>query len=259
MRLTPRMIPYFSLTEIPLGPITLHVWGLLLAIGFVVGSFAAGWVAKRRGLKTGIVYDLVPWLAIASMVGGRLGHVLFYEPAYFVAHPAEIFAIWHGGLSVFGGIFACIAVSIFYLHKKRVDLHSYADVLIFGLPFGKIFGRLGCFLIHDHPGTLTHTVLGVKYSNGEVRHDLGLYLALNAFLMSLFFIFLARRPRRQGIYIVAFSLWYGTARFFLDFLRIVDVRYGGLTPGQYFSIALVFFGLFYALWITKRAKKPETR
>lgn len=253
------MIPYFSLTEFSLGPITLHVWGLLLALGFIAGSLAAGWLAKRRGLRAAVVYDLVPLLAIAGMFGGRAVHVLVYEPAYYAAHPLEAFAIWQGGLSVYGGILACIAVGIAYLRLKKVDIHAYADVLVFGLPVGKVFGRIGCFLIHDHPGTLTHFALGVKYPDGEVRHDLGLYLALNALAMSIVFFWLARKERPRGTYIVLFAAWYGIARFFLDFLRVVDVRYAGLTPGQYFSLALVFFGVFYALWIKKQAKKQETR
>lgn len=248
------MIPYFELTKVSLGPLTLHVWGILLALGFVVGTLVAGWMAKKRGLKTSIVYDLVPWLAIAGMLGGRIVHVLFYEPTYYAAHPLEAFAIWQGGLSVYGGFFACIAFGIWYLRRKQADVFAYADVMVFGLPFGKILGRIGCFLIHDHPGTLTDFALGVKYPDGEVRHDLGLYLAINAALLSLFFMWLARRPRSTGTYIIAFSLWYGTARFFLDFLRVVDVRYAGLTPGQYFSFLLVVFGVAMALWIKNKAK-----
>lgn len=253
------MLPYLSLTSLPIGPITLHVWGILVALGFLVGTLAAGWMAKKRGLQTSAVYDLAPWLAIAGMVGGRLGHVFFYEPAYFLQNPLEIFAIWHGGLSVYGGIFACIAVGLLYLRRKRVDVFAYSDVLIFGLPFGKIFGRIGCFLIHDHPGTLTDFVLGIKYPDGDVRHDLGLYLAMNAFILSTLFLWLARKERPTGMYIVVFALWYGVARFFLDFLRVVDVRYFGLTPGQYFSLMLVVFGTAMALWITDRAKKGKGR
>lgn len=251
------MLPYFSFTSISFGPIALHVWGMLVAVGFFVGTLMAGWMAKRQGLKPSVIYDLAPWLTIAGMIGGRLGHVFFYEPAYFLQNPLEIFAIWNGGLSVYGGIFACIAFGIWYLRRKQVDVYRYADALVFGLPFGKVFGRLGCFFIHDHPGTLTHFFLGVKYPNGEVRHDLGLYLAINAFFLSLLFLWLARKDRSVGTYIAVFALWYGAARFFLDFFRIIDVRYAGLTPGQYFSLLLFLFGGGMVLWITKRAKSSK--
>ncbi len=263
------MIPYFSFTSFSLGPLTLHVWGIFLALGFLVGTLAAGWMAKRKGLSSSVICEMAPWFAIAGMIGGRIGHVLFYDPAYFYAHPLEIFAIWQGGLSVYGGILGCILVFFIFgagLKPARtnasIDMHAhrfaYADALIFGLPFGKIFGRIGCFLIHDHPGTLTHFILGVKYPDGEVRHDLGLYLAINAFFLSLLFLLLARKNRPTGTYIVVFSLWYGTTRFFLDFLRVVDVRYMGFTPGQYLSLLLIIFGIGMALWITRKAKRGES-
>jgi phosphatidylglycerol:prolipoprotein diacylglycerol transferase len=82
---------------------------------------------------------------------------------------------------------------------------------------------------------------------------------MNAFILSALFLWLARKERPTGTYIVVFALWYGVARFFLDFLRVVDVRYAGLTPGQYFSLILIIFGTAMALWITDRAKKRKGR
>ena len=249
------MIPYFTLTEIQIGPLAIHAWGLFVVIGFFVGGAAASWMAKKRGQNPKVIWDLLTSFMLLGMVGGRIGHVLFYEPAYYAAHPLEIFQIWHGGLSVFGGLFACIAYGIWYMRRKQLDVWQYADIMAFGLPFGKVFGRIGCFVIHDHPGTLTDFVLGVKQSNGEVRHDLGLYLALNAFAMSLVLLALSRKERPTGFYVAFFCIWYGTARFFLDFFRVVDVRLWMFTPGQYFCFILILFGISTALWITKRSKK----
>ncbi len=253
------MIPYIALTTFSLGPVTLQVWGILVAIGFFVGTCAAAWLAKRREKNASLVYDIAPWLAGVSMLGARVWHVVFYDPAYFIAHPEKIIAVWEGGMSVFGGFFACIVFGIVYLKRKNVDVHAYADVLVFGLPFGKIFGRIGCFLIHDHPGTLTDFALGVEYPHGEVRHDLGLYLAINAVLMSAVFWWLAKRGAKQGTFITLFLIWYGTARFFLDFLRVIDTRIAGLTPGQYFAMLFVCGGIAYGLWIKHRAKTKESR
>ena len=248
------MIPYIEWKTIELGPLTLQVWGLFVALGFLAGTLAAAWLARRRGQDPKIVYDIVPWLVVAGMVGGRLGHVLFYDLPYFIHHPAEIFAIWHGGLSVFGGFLACLAVGVWYLRRRQVDVWQYADTLVFGLPFGKAIGRIGCFLIHDHPGTATDFVLGVKYPDGIVRHDHGLYLSINGFIMALVFLWLARRPRPAGTYIAIFSLWYGFVRFFLDFYRAIDTRYFGLTPAQYLCVILFIFGLGTAVWIRKKQK-----
>ena len=251
------MIPFFSLSTISLGPLTLHVWGIFLALGFLLGSFMACRVAKQRGDTPDIIIDLTLWLMVAGMVGGRLGHVLFYDPVYYMNHPAEILEIWRGGLSVYGGIILGAIVAVWRLRKANVDVWRYADLIAFGLPFGKVLGRLGCFLIHDHPGTATDFVLGVQYPDSVVRHDLGLYLAVNAFFLSMMFLWLSRKPRPVGTYLAIFSVWYGVARFFLDFLRVVDVRYFGLTPGQYFSMTLFGFGIWMLLWI-KRQQKSAT-
>ncbi len=249
------MIPYLSLTTFPLGPFTIHVWGVFVTLGFLFAGFMATRIAKQRGDNPEIIWDLVLWMIVAGMVGGRLGHVLFYDPAYYAAHPLEIFEIWKGGLSVYGGFILGAIVAAWRLRRQHVDVWRYADIVAFGLPFGKWIGRIGCFLIHDHPGTATDFALGVQYPDGMTRHDLGLYLSINGFVLAMVMLWLSRKERPTGYYIAVFSIWYGVVRFFLDFLRTIDVRYFGLTPGQYFSIVLFIFGLGTVVWITKRPKK----
>lgn len=248
------MIPYIEWRTIELGPLTLQVWGLFVALGFFVGAVAAAWLAKRRGHDPKVVYDLVPWLVFAGMIGGRLGHVLFYDLPYYLEHPLEIFALWHGGLSVFGGLIACTLVGVWYMRRHQIDVWQYSDILIFGLPFGKAIGRIGCFLIHDHPGTATDFFLGVQYPDGVVRHDHGFYLSLNACLMAAVFLWLARKPRPFGTYIAIFCIWYGIVRFILDFYRAADVRYLGLTPAQYLCGVLLMIGIATAVWIRRKPK-----
>jgi phosphatidylglycerol:prolipoprotein diacylglycerol transferase len=142
-----------------------------------------------------------------------------------------------------------------YLRQRQVDFLIYADTLAFGLPVGIWLGRLGCFLIHDHPGTATHFLLGTRYPDGVVRHDLGLYESLAAFLMAGVFLLSVRRPRLTGTYLAIFAIWYGALRFGLDFLRIIDSRYLGLTAGQYLGLVLIISGLGLSVWIRKGLKK----
>lgn len=238
------MIPYLEWTQVQIGPFTLYVWGFFVASGFLLGTWVAAQYARKQGLQAKIIFDLAFWMMIAAMVGGRLGHVLFYDFAYYVQHPLETLYIWEGGLSIFGGFIACVIIGVWLLRKKQVNVWKYADAAVFGLPIGLFIGRIGCFLIHDHPGTATDFLLGVEYPDGVVRHDHGLYLSLNGLVLAMLFWFLTKKERPVGTYIAVFSIWYGTVRFFLDFYRAVDIRYNGLTPGQYFAIVLVGFGVW---------------
>lgn len=248
------MIPFIEWKTIIIGPLTLQVWGLFVALGFLVGAGVAQRFARTRGQHADVIAGLAVWMVVAAMVGGRLGHVLFYELDYYLAHPWEIFALWNGGASMFGGLLACVFVGVLYLRHRRVDVWQYADTTVFGLPFGLAVGRIGCFLIHDHPGTASDFFLAIKYPDGIGRHDLGLYEAINSALMAVVFLLMARKRPSVGVYIGVFSVWYGLFRLFADMLRTVDTRYFGLTPGQYLGGVLAVFGVSVLMWIKRRQK-----
>ncbi len=243
------MIPYIELTTIHVGPITLYVWGIFVALGFLFGAHMGGWFAQRHGLVRKVLFDLLFWAMVGGLVGGRLGYMLFYNFEGFIADPLSTFNVWDGGLSLFGGLILASVLGIWYLKRSHLDVWAYSDAAFFGLPFGLWIGRIGCFLIHDHPGTATDFFLGVQYPDGVTKHDHGLYLSINGLALGLFMLWLARKPRPVGTFIATFAVWYGTVRFILDFYRVADVRYGGLTPAQYLSLALFAFGLvlFYTL------------
>ncbi|HBP00016.1 MAG: Prolipoprotein diacylglyceryl transferase [Candidatus Uhrbacteria bacterium GW2011_GWF2_41_16] len=254
------MIPYIYFPHFSVGPLTIQVWGLMVALGFLIGATVSARMIKKQGLDAVMLWDLLVWILIASMVGARLFHILFYEPSYYFAHPFEIMAIWNGGMSSMGGFAGAVIASIWFLRRRHVDVWKYADAAIFGLPLGYGIGRIGCFFIHDHPGTATDFFLGIRYPDGMIRHDLGLYLFLNGFLLFAIFLLLVKYRVRQGMYLVTFLLWYGISRFFLDFLRatsgpIVDTRYLFLTPAQYASLGMITYGCF--LFWKFRQKKTE--
>ncbi len=248
------MIPYLAWHTINLGPITLQVWGLFVGLGFIFASYMAGRLAKQRGLDPNIIYDLTLLMVLGAIIGGRLGHVFFYAWPYYSQHLLEIIEVWKGGLSMFGGLIVCALIAVWYLRRAKVDLAAYADVVAFGLPFGFMIGRLGCFLIHDHPGTATHFFLGVQYPGNVVRHDLGLYEVINGAGMAIVFLCLVHKKAKPGLFLGLFCLWYGLFRLLTDGLRLVDTRYFGLTPGQYLGAVLALIGL-RLLWITKMRKQ----
>ncbi|MDO8583718.1 MAG: prolipoprotein diacylglyceryl transferase [bacterium] len=245
------MIPYFVSTTYHVFGIPLQTWGTFVALGFAVGTFVAWRRAKARGLDPNVVTDLAFWIFIGAFVGARLFHVVFYEPSYYLSHPLELFDLRKPGFAMFGGFVGAAVVFWWFVKKRGLDFLAYADVLAWGLPWGCGIGRIGCFLIHDHPGTLTSFIGAVRYPDGQARHDLGLYLSVIGFLTGIVFLLIGRKQRRVGFWFGLYMMIEGVVRFSLDFLRVTDVRYFGLTPTQILSVPLFAIGL----WLVLRRKK----
>ncbi len=251
------MIPYFQFTAFYIGPVRMYVWGLMVALGILLGTWIALREAKKRGLDVAQFERAAFWIILWSFVGARAGHVIFYEWHYYSSNLVEIFKIWHGGLSSYGGFIGGILAGLWTLRRERGRLWSYADCAAYGGAAGWTIGRIGCFLIHDHPGTLTDFVLAVKQPDGTARHDLGLYDGLLSAGIFLLFLLLSRRKLPTRACALLFMILYGGGRFFLDFLRARDLpgsdaRYFNLTPAQYLSVVMVLVGVYFLLpFLTK--------
>jgi phosphatidylglycerol:prolipoprotein diacylglycerol transferase len=244
------LIPWFEvpILEIPIGSFTLplHGFGMLVAIGFMVGSQVSMGRARRLGLDPNVINRLVGWLVAGTFVGGHVGYGLMYKPDEYLAHPVEFLYAWQG-LSSFGGFAVCVPIAIWFFYKEKVNVWAYLDCLALGMTVGWFFGRMGCFVAHDHPGTVTNFWLGVYgicpgQGHNVACHDMGLYEGLWSLAMFAIFGLVDRRPLVPGTLVTALGLAYAPTRFMMDFLRpeTNDARYGGLTPAQWFCIVLVF-------------------
>lgn len=250
------MIPYFEFTSIHLGPITFQVWGTFVALGILLGSFISARFAKRRGLDHQHIYNGAFWIILGAFLMARVFHIVAYDPSFYSHNPSELIKVWHGGFSVIGGFIGAIIAYILYIKRNHLAWLSYVDSFIYGLPLGLACGRIGCFLIHDHPGTATNFFLGVKNENGpNAFHDHGLYLSLNAFLLAIVFWFLAKNPRSEGFFVRVFLIWYGAVRFALDFWRIGDQTYLGVTPAQYAAFLMFLVGVIWSLSLMNKSDK----
>lgn len=175
------MIPWFQYQTISVGFLKLNVWGIFVSLGFLAGIVVSYFELRRKKLETKHVFDLAFWIILSAMIGGRLLYVLEYLKFYFAA-PLDILKIWQGGMSVYGGFIGATLAAVIYFKKHKLDFWQYADALAFSLPLGLFIGRLGCFLIHDHPGLRTNFFLGVAYPDGG-RFDLGLLLSINGLIL----------------------------------------------------------------------------
>lgn len=241
------MIPYFEISTFNLGRLTIHTWGFLVSIGFAVGMWAAYRRAKRVGLHGDVILDLAFWILFASVIGARFFHVFFYEWGYYQTHLPEIIRIDQGGLSSFGGFIGAAIAFALVAKRRHLNVWRYADCLMFAWPLGHSIGRLGCFLTHMHPGRLSNLPFAVAYPDGA-RLDMGLIESVLLLSYWVIMLFVARRPRFDGFYLISGMLFYGFMRFGLDFLRasdlpVSDARYFGLTPAQYGSAVLVILSI----------------
>lgn len=244
------MIPWVEAHLIHLGPVSLQVWGTFVAAGFFVATWIAARRARTRGLDAAHVWDAAFWIFIAAFIGSRAVHIFLYEPGYYRSHSWEALDPTAPGYAIIGGIIAGVAALYFFCRRKGLNFLAYADTLAWGVPWGCGIGRIGCFLIHDHPGTLTSFILGVKYPDGSTRHDLGLYLSLTGFTIGGLFLLLNRRPRQPGFWVGSFFVFDSVIRFVLDFLRVADRRFFFLTPTQW--IVIPFFAI--GLWLVARRR-----
>ncbi len=284
------LIPYFEPVKIQITEgFAIHGFGIMVAIAFIVGGHFGMDKARRDGLEPELINRLIGWLIGAVFVGGHLGHVIFYEPHRVLEDPLFLFKVWEG-LSSFGGFIGCLLVTIWFFGREGrnrqaenaaraaqglplyppIRYWDYGEACAYGWAFGWIFARTGCFLAHDHPGTVSEFWLAVRGicetapgNTAIACHDLGLYEALWAVPMSAFFWLADRRPRFNGFFQGFWCLCYGAARMFYDGLRTHDTRWlegvlgaQGVTPGQVLSFAMMLLGVIVLL--TRRGQ-PAAR
>ncbi len=248
------MLPDIKTVElISIGPVHLTPFGPLVAIGILAGRALTLHRAQQAGIDRDDMDDAILYTLLAAFFFAHFVEVVFYHPEQVARQgPVYLLKFWKG-ISSFGGFFGGIFGFLFYVYRKKVHAPLlYAECILQGLVLGWIFGRLGCTTIFDHPGEFSNFFLAFQQPEGA-RHNLGFY----EFLFTLFVLFpatliLHHLKARPGTYSAAVLILYTPVRFFLDFLRVGadqkgDVRYLGLTPGQYGSILLLMLGIFLAI------------
>lgn len=274
------MIPYFEQPQVHIGPITIAAFGVIVAAAVMLGMTLGARRFRELGLDPTFGESFGWWVVIGGFIGAHLFAVLFYFPEKVAENPLILLKFWEDISSFGGIVGATIGMGIFLHRRgvplDAATRWAYVDVAAYVFPVSLMIGRLACSFAHDHPGTVTRFPLAVSLARADARayitrvyenagrvaelpppdvlarlgfHDLGwyefLYLAAVVVPVTLT---LARRERRQGrggrhrpgTFLAAFIALYMPVRFGLDFLRVSDVRYAGLTPAQW--AALVALG-----------------
>lgn len=228
--------------------------------------------------------DLLTWIILGIILGGRLGFVLFYQPGYYLQNPAEILRIWQGGMAFHGGLLGVVIVSVIFIRRHQIYLPSAADVIAFAVPPGLFLGRIANFINGELWGRPTDLPWGVAFPGPAAqfcptvegicaRHPSQLYEALlEGLILGLLLLWLIYRRgalKTPGLVTGLFFAGYGIARFLVEFVRQPDAQFIsegnplglawhingiGLTMGQFLSLPMILFGLWCIWWA--RRKRP---
>ncbi len=244
--------------------IQIRSYGLLLAISFFVGILLGGRRAKERGIAPQIVMDLGVLIIIASIVGARLLYVVFHLDQY--TNPLQLFAIWEGGATFYGGFIGAILASYFYVQHKKVSFFRMFDVLVPSIALGLFISRFGCFLSgccfgkptdlpwgvhfpHDSPAGVAAAEYAARHGLVDVAlHPAQVYSALYGLIIFVTLMLVDNRLKeRRGALTGLFLIMYGVARFSIDFVRLYEdnALWGGLTFNQYISIGMLLLGAYF--------------
>lgn len=242
----------------------IYFYGILIALGFVLAMFYCARNAKRFGLKEDDVYDFMIWLLPMSILGARLYYVAFSLEDY-LSQPSRIFAVWEGGLAIYGGIIAGAITLVIVSKHKKIPARAFLDLAVYGLLIGQIIGRWGNFMNREAFGAETEIFcrMGLTAPNGTTIyvHPTFLYESLwNAVLLCALIIFERRGHRRyDGQCALLYFFFYGLGRMWIEGLRTDSLYIGssGIRVSQLLSFVLVLTALIIMLIVRKRAPSPE--
>jgi len=219
---------------ISIGPLTIHTYGFLVALGFAVGILTAIKVGKAQGVPSQQVMDIAFVMIVCAIVGSRLFYVLI-NVSYYKAHPLDIFKLWQGGLVFSGGLVATAAAMIWYLKRHHLSFWSTGDLWAPSLALGQAIGRIGCHMAGCCYGRPTGTSWGVVFTHPKSLAPLNLPLyptqifeAFGGLAIFLLVLFLHGKRKFEGQVFLWYLILHSTARLFAERFR-GDER--GFIPG----------------------------
>jgi phosphatidylglycerol:prolipoprotein diacylglycerol transferase len=263
------VIPFPDIDPVALrlGPISIKWYGLAYMAGLLLGWFYVKrllaldrlWPGDKRPFPVDKADDLLLFMTVGVLVGGRLGNVIFYEPGYYLRQPLEIFAVWKGGMAFHGGLIGSILAIMLFARRVGANVWSALDLCAAATPMGLFFGRLANFINSELWGRPSSMPWAMVFPDGgpAPRHPSQLYEAgLEGLALFAALWWLAHRAqalRRPGTVAGAFLVGYGLARSFCELFREPDFVVGPLSAGVLYSLPMVVAGVWMMLRAGRRA------
>ncbi|WP_422037378.1 prolipoprotein diacylglyceryl transferase [Roseibium sp.] len=257
---------------IEVGPFALRWYALAYIVGIILAWRYMRALALNDRLWNGAkrpspleLDDFVLWGTLGIIIGGRLGYVLFYNPAYYLSNPGEAFAVWSGGMSFHGGFAGTVIAMILFAWRRGLPVWTLFDLAGCAAPIGLFFGRVANFINAELWGRPTDVPWAFVFPGAgpEPRHPSQLYeAALEGVILFLALRVLSHRfqlLKKPGFLAGAFAFGYGIGRSIAEFYRVPDAHIGYLsgflTMGILLSLPMILAGLALMIWASRRPLK----
>lgn len=240
---------------ISIGPLKIYWYAVSYVFSIICGIQYCKYIAKVRNVNIHPeLFDLfVNYLVAGIIIGGRLGHVLFFDLEYYINHISEIFCIWKGGMSFHGGCIGTFCAIIIFCKKYSINTWLFTDIISCAAPIGVFFGRIANFVNQELYGIPTNSCLGVIFRKIDLipRHPVQIYEALTeGLLLFILMFYLAKqgmfKNKLSGIFLIGYSV----PRFFIEYLKASDTNFNlyltssfHISVGQLISCIFCIIGL----------------
>lgn len=236
-----------------IGPVTVHTWGVMVAIAFLACSFLIAKEAKFRKEDPDFVSGTLFYIIVGAIIGSRLAYVFLDLPS-FLAKPLSIFVLWEGGMVSYGGIIGGVLGALIYIKVKKGSFLKFADIVAPYIPLGFAIGRIGCFLNWDDYGIASTLPWAVQVAGDIPRHPTQIYLIIADIAMFVILMKLRHRlDKKKGSMFFAFLGVYGALRLVVEPLRYYDtplIKYSAIV----ILIISITLSLIYFARKSKRFK-----